>query len=70
MQTPPTKRRRSDFGGTHEHPHADLTLACKKYCDKKNYLYLMTKTINISQSGKAVYTSSFPTYQISGLPLL
>jgi hypothetical protein len=61
MQTPPTKKRRSDFGGTHEHPHADLTFAAKGYCDKQNYLYMMTKTIRISQSGQAVYTSAFPT---------
>jgi hypothetical protein len=58
MQTPPAKKRRSDFGGTHEHPHADLSLACKHYCNKKKYLYVMTKTI---KSGKVVYTSSFPT---------
>ena len=61
MQTPPAKKRRSDFGGTHEHPHADLMLACKHYCDKKKYLYVATKTIKISQTCVATYTSSFPT---------
>ena len=61
MQTPPAKKRRSDLGCTHEHPHADLMLACKHYCDKKKYLYVATKTIKISQTGVATYTSSFPT---------
>lgn len=61
VDPPPTKKRRSDFGGTHEHPHADLVLEARHYCKQRRFLHLMTKTIKVSQNGRATYTSAFPT---------